>query len=82
MIPNIVGLMLVVTMTFSNYRFKPTLLENGGYTQKGYLTYGSDAPANTGFMRFWDGTNTHGNAYIRDTSDGTYGTLKSVEFLP
>ena len=38
------------------------------------MTYGSDAP-NTGFMRFFDGTNTHGNTYIRDTSDGTYGTI-------
>ena len=59
----------------SNYRFKPTLAGKWWLHAKGYLTYGSDAP-NTGFMRFWDGTYTHGNAYIRDTSDGTYGTVE------
>lgn len=59
----------------TNYRFKPTLAGKWWLHAKGYLTYGSDAP-NTGFMRFWDGTNTHGNQYIRDISDGTYGTLE------
>ena len=58
----------------SNYRFKPTLAGKWWLHAKGYFTYGSDA-LNTGFIRFYDGTNTHGNSYIRDVSDGTYGTI-------
>ena len=59
----------------SNYRFKPTLAGKWWLHAKGYFTYSSDAP-HSGFMRFWDGTNTHGNAYIRDATDGTYGTIE------
>ena len=60
----------------SNYRFQPTLAGKWWLHARGYFTYSSDAP-NTGFMRIWDGTNTHGNAYIRDASDGTYGTIEA-----
>ena len=59
----------------SNYRLQPTLAGKWWIHAKGYLTYASDAP-NTGFIRFWDGTNTQGNSYIRDTADGTYGTVE------
>ena len=59
----------------SNYRFKPTLAGKWWLHAKGYLTYSSDAP-NAGFIRFWDGTNTAGNSYIRDAADGTYGTME------
>ena len=58
----------------SNYRFKPTLAGKWWLHAKGYFTYSSDAP-NSGFIRFFDGTNTHGNNYIRDAADGTYGTI-------
>ena len=59
----------------SNYRFQPTLAGKWWIYAKGYLTYSSDAP-NTGFIRFWDGSNTQGNSYIRNAADGTYGTLE------
>ena len=60
----------------SNYRFKPTLAGKWWLHAVGYVTYSSDAP-NSGFMRFWDGTQTQGNSYIRDgAGDGTYGTIE------